>query len=183
MKKTKWNVLILSLALTLLGVHASAAPQPGEQSQNEQTAKKEAAADEGVYRVIYKVSEMENGKTVNSRSYTIMASAGAFSSMRIGSRIPYSSGKDLQYQDVGMDIDCKISKLEVGIVIRTNLDMTTIASKEATPASAGGLPVLRHLRLTDDTFALLTKPALVGSIEDIASDRHYEIEVTVTEAK
>ena len=186
MRKAKWNVFILTsaLALTFLGAHATAASEPGEQPQNEQAARKEAVADSTVYRVSYKVNEVENGKTNNSRSYTLMAQTDKRASTRIGSQVPYSNGKAIQYQNVGMNIDCTINKREEGLLVETRLDMSTVASKENIP-EAGSLPVpvFGNFSLQDITVALEGKPAFVGSIDDVNSNRHYEIHVTVAEAK
>ncbi|HXH48311.1 MAG TPA: hypothetical protein VNM47_02975 [Terriglobia bacterium] len=184
MRTTKWNVFILTstLALTLLGARGAAAPEPGQQSQNEQAAKKEAAADTSIYRVSYRVNELENGKTINSRSYTMTANIDSLAQARIGSRVPYSTGKDIQYQDVGMSIDCTLREQEGKLQVHTVLDMTTVASKETT-SPLEGQPVFGHMRLMDTTSATLRKPTFVGSVDDVASNRHYEIVVTVTEAK
>ncbi|TAM84740.1 MAG: hypothetical protein EPN47_01095 [Acidobacteria bacterium] len=184
MQKARWNVFILisTLALGFLGTRAAAAPQPAEQPQNGQAAKKETASDSAIYRVSYKVNEVENGKTINSRSYTMTANMGSLVEARIGSRVPYSTGKDIQYQDVGMNIDCTLREQEGKLQVHTVLDMTTLASKETSP-SLPGQPVFGHMRLMDVTPATIGESAFVGSADDVASNRHYVIEVTVTRAE
>jgi hypothetical protein len=185
MRKTEWNILLLTsaLALAFVGARAAAAsPQPGGQEQSDTSAKKEARQDFNIYRVSYKVNEVENGKTINSRSYTMTANMDSLAEARIGSRVPYSTGRDIQYQDVGMKIDCTLREREGKLQVHTSLDMTTVASKEATP-SLPGQPVFGNMVLMDVTPATIGKPAFVGSIDDVASNRHYLIEVTVTEAK
>ena len=184
MRKAKWNILVLTsaLALTLLGAQAAASPQPVGQEQSEMSAKKEAPADFHIYRVSYKVNEVENGKTINSRSYTMTANMDSLAEARIGSRVPYSTGKDIQYQDVGMNIDCTLREQEGKLQVHTVLDMTTVASKESNP-SLPGQPVFGHMRLMDVTPATIGKPAFVGAIDDVASNRHYVIEVTITSAE
>jgi hypothetical protein len=181
MWKTRLNffILISALALTFLGAQAAAAPQPGKQEQGGQAAKKEAAPDSNTYRVSYKVDELENGKIINSRSYTMTANTVSLAEVRVGSRVPYSTGKDIQYQDVGMKIDCTISQQEAKLQVHTVLDMTTVASKETT-SSGEPQPVFGQMRLQDVTSATIGKAAFVGSIDDVASNRHYLIEVTVT---
>jgi opacity protein-like surface antigen len=186
MRKTKWNVFILTsaLALTFLAAQAAAAPQPGQQSQDEQAAKKETAPDSTIYRVSYKVNEVENGKTNNSRSYTLMAQTDKRASTRIGSQVPYSTGNGIQYWSVGMNIDCTLNKREGGLLVDTRLHMSTVASKEnIPPAGSVPVPVFGDFSLEDITAAVEGKPAFVGSIDDVNSNRQYVIEVTVTEAK
>ena len=184
MRRTKWNIMILvsALALIFVGAQASAVPQPGQQSQNAPAEKKGAALDATIYRVSYRVNELENGKTINSRSYTMTSSLNSIAQTRIGSRVPYSTGKDIQYQDVGMSIDCTLREKDGKLQVHSVLDMTTLSSKEATP-SLPGQPVFGHMRMMDVTPATIGKPAFVGSVDDVASNRYYEIHVTVTEAK
>jgi hypothetical protein len=181
MRRTKWEVLILTsaLALTFLGVRAAAAPQLGKQE-----SQKETKQSITIYHVSYKVSEVENGKTINSRSYALMAQPGKTALIRVGNRVPYSIGNNSQYQfqDVSMNIDCTVNRQEGGMIVDTRLRMATLSGKKKISADAS-VPVLGTLSLTDSTTATLGKPALVGSIDDVASNRHYVIEVTVTEAK
>jgi hypothetical protein len=183
MRSTKWNVFILTstLALTFLGAPAVAAPQPGQQSQNEQPAKKETASDSTIYRVSYKVNEVENGKTVNSRSYTLMAKAGEREAVNTGSRIPVAFQGKLDYLNVGMAFSCIIRPGGEKLVVHSEFNLNTIADKE--PASVLPPPVTRQFYLQDDTVATLGKPAFVGSIDDVASNRRYVIEVTVSKAE
>ena len=186
MQRTKRSVLILisALALAFVGRQAAAASQPGGQEKSAPTTKKEAATDSNVYRVSYKVNELENGKTINSRSYTLMARTDKRASTRIGSQVPYSNGQSIQYQNVGMNIDCTINERGGDLLVDTLLHMSTVASKENIPeAGSFPVPVFGNFSLEDITVALEGKPAFVGSIDDVNSNRHYEIVVTVTEAK
>lgn len=185
MKKAKWNVFILTcaLALTYLGAKAAAAPQPGQQPQNEQAEKKEPAPSSSVYRVSYRVNELENGKTVNSRSYTLMARAGERESANIGSKIPVALQGKVDYQNVGMALSCIIRPQEGSLAVHSEFNMNTVADGEPASSNPMSPPVMRQFYLSDDTLAKLGKPAFVGSIEDVASNRHYEIVVTVTKAE
>lgn len=187
MRKSKCNVLILSAALTLtsLGAYAAAAPQPVEQPQNEQTANKENAPDSSMYRLKYTVNEVEGGKTVNSRSYTLVVKIHTTATLRIGSRVPYGVAKDsIQYQDVGMNIDCTIDRQEGHLALHTKVEMLSVSGKgteksfQSTPN-----PIFGQFSLENDTVATLGETALVGSADDVNSNRRFVIEVTVTKAK
>jgi hypothetical protein len=183
MRRTKWNVFILAsaLALTFLGTPAAAASQPGNESQNDQTTKKETSRDSSIYRVSYKVNEVENGKTINSRSYTLMARVGEREAVNIGSRVPVAFQGKLDYHNVGMALSCTIRPAGEKLVVHSEFNLNTIADKE--PASVLPPPVTRQFYLQDDPVATLGKPTFVGSIDDIASNRRYVIEVTVTKAE
>jgi hypothetical protein len=187
MRRTKRNALILTtaLALTFLGAQASAAPQPGKQPLNEQTEMNEAAPASSMYRVKYTVNEAENGKTVNSRSYTLVVNTNSTATVRIGSRVPYGVATNaIQYQDVGMNIECTIKRQEGNLLLHSKVEMMSLAGK-GTEKSFQSIPnpVFGQFELENDTVATLGKTALVGSADDIATNRHYVVEVTVTKAQ
>ena len=81
-----------------------------------------------------------------------------------------------------MDIDCTLNKQEDGLIVGTNLSMDTFKGRE-TISGDTSVPIFGTLGLTDTTIALIGTPAFVGSIDDVNSNRHYVIEVTVTKAK
>jgi hypothetical protein len=192
MRKSKSNLLIVTSALVLMFLEAQAfaAPQPGKQAQSGQEAKENASRIVAIYRVSYKVSEVENGKSVNSRSYTLMAQPGKTMSVRIGNKVPYTTSNStekgvvgsVQYWNVGMNIDSTIDDRGENLLVNTKLEMNSLAAKE--PQSAlEHPPIFNDLRLDDTTSATVGKPAFVGSLDDLASRRHYVIEVTVTKAQ
>ena len=184
MRRTKLNVLVLiaALALVFVGSQAAAAPRPEQQAQNEQAAKEQTAQDSTIYRVSYRVDEVENGKTINSRSYVLMALPTKETTVRIGSRVPYPIGHgQFQFQNVSMNIDCTLDKQEDGLLVHTTLTMNTSKGQQSIPPDAS-IPIFGQLELKDTTSATLGKPAFVGSADDVSSNRHYVIEVTVTKA-
>src|SRR5215472_1915490 len=185
MRKTNWNVFILvsTLAFASASAQASLPQPPGMQSENHQEARNDSAPDSSVYRVSYKVNEVENGKTINSRSYTLMAKTRERASSRVGSRIPIASGPgpgaQYQYQDVGMNVDCIVTKHAGNLLVRTDIGLSTLQDSERSSTSMSP-PVLRHFTLGDETVVTEGKPAFVGSIDDVASNQRYVIEVIVT---
>src|ERR1700737_3271348 len=53
------------------------------------------------YRIEYVVTELDNGKAVNRRNYTLSISDGSQGSVRIGNRVPVSNaGGGFNYLDV-----------------------------------------------------------------------------------
>ncbi len=183
MQKMKWNVLILASALALTLLSAQAAPAAGlaKNDQTGQTAEKAQNAE--VYRVHYTISEMESAKTINSRSYSLMAKTSARASTRISSEVGVSvSPSAVQAVRVGMNIDCIVTTQEGNLLVHTEIRMDTITDKGRL-ASSEGTPLTRLLSLADDAVVTLGKPAFVGSIDDVGSNRRYVIEVTVTKAQ
>lgn len=188
MQKSYRNLVIMisALALTLIYVHANAAPQQGKQKQDEHAAKQEAAADFNNYRVKYTVDEVENGKTINSRAYTMILKAGGRASIRIGGMAPYSTEQGIKHWDVSMKIDCSASRQQGNLVLHTAIAMSTLfRSSLETRAGASPAPrpvIFGNFRLDNFAVANLGRPTLVGSADDIASNRQYVVGVTVTKA-
>ncbi|MEJ2010186.1 MAG: hypothetical protein P8Z30_18865 [Acidobacteriota bacterium] len=183
MRNTKSNVTILATALALTffcgqTIAASAAPL---QDQPQQAANKEAAQNVSIYRVHYKIDEVENGKTVNSRSYVMMAQTGKTASTRIGGRVPYVVSSGIELQGVAMNIDSTLSDQNGRLLVSTRLMMNVLATKQP-PVPSDRAPVFNQMTIDDVTYASLGKPAFVGSLDDVASNRRYVVEVTVTRA-
>ena len=81
-----------------------------------------------------------------------------------------------------MNIDCTLDKQEDGLLVRTTLSMHT-SKGQHTISPDTSVPIFGQLELKDTTSATLGKPAFVGSADDVASNRHYVIEVIVTKAQ
>ena len=187
MRKIERNLTVVMsvLALTFFCVRANAAAQHAKQPQSEHATKQEPAADFNNYRVSYKVNEVENGKTVNSRSYKLMVRAGTTATVRIGSRVPYSAGGkevgSIQYQDVGMNIDCRVRDEEGNVVVHTKVSMMSLGGRAE--ASSQTYRVFGQFQMENNTVVTLGKQVFVGSADDVASNHSYVIEVTVTQAR
>jgi hypothetical protein len=107
------------------------------------------------YRLDFVMKEMEQGKVVNSRSYSTLVSTDATQgrdrgSIRAGTRIPISTMTpgvegNLQYIDVGVNIDCNGVHLNNGqLVLSVNADVSTLAMdpmREGPGMMAGGHPM------------------------------------------
>ncbi len=164
-----------------------------------ETPSSEAAATVSpstIYRVEYVVREIEKGKPVNTRSYVLMAHSdlkgkSERAAFRVGSRVPIltSTGKtegipatmQVQYYEVGMNIDCRLWDTDKGLIVDTNLEMNSVANAEM--SSTPSTPVIRRLHIEDDTLVAPGKSGIVGSIDDVTADRRYEVEVTATKVK
>ncbi len=52
-----------------------------------------------------------------------------------------------------------------------------------TGLAAPGAPVIRQVRTEGDSLVTLGKPTVVATLDDVGTNRRYEIEVTVTKVK
>ncbi len=143
------------------------------------------------YRVDLKISELEKGKTLDSRSYVmVMAKSksqrSANGRIRVGSRVPYPVNKEgtIQYQDVGMNIDCNLTPLD-GDHVQADLtvDSSSLSHSQGEVSASIVSPVFRNLRWQGTPALVVGKPTVVSEVDDVTSDHRYQIEMTVTELK
>lgn len=178
MRKIERNLTVVMpiLALTFFCMGARAASQQ---------AKQEPAADFNNYRVSYKVNEMENGKIINSRSYTMVVKTGSSATVHIGSKVPYpvNTNGQFQFQNVGMNIYCQLSRQDERLIVHTRIDMSSVQGGPAHPPSESLPPVFGNFQMENNTVVTLGKQEFVGSADEVASNHSYVIEVTVTQAK
>jgi hypothetical protein len=137
-----------------------------------------------VYRLEFAVREVEDGKRLNSRTYVMSVQDGSTGSIRVGNRVPYSVGKDqFQFYDVGINIDCRLREHENNVLLdNTSVEISSIV-KDESPSAPSLNPVVRQARARVDAAVTPGKPTLVTALDDVSSNRRYEVEVTATKVK
>jgi len=182
-------LMIMAVALLAAWTPArseAAGPQEAkkEQTKQEPTAKgtlqSSEKKDESFYRVDYVVSELDHGKRTNVRNFTLKVKDGERSSFHVGNQIPIAAaGGGFQYRDVGVRIDTWVKPTQdSGVSVSTRMEISSVAEPATTQA-----PITRSFSLEDNSLVEPGKPTLIGGIDDAASDRRYEVEVTVTKVK
>jgi hypothetical protein len=133
------------------------------------------------YHLDFAVKELEGGKTINARSYSMEISTNSHmsSSIRTGSRVPVP-GKDgaVNYIEMGINIDCRMAR-EVGnqLALEISADISNVAEPSSNP------PVIRNTKWGSTTIIPIRKPTTVFSSDDPASKRQMQLEVTATPIK
>jgi hypothetical protein len=192
MRKTiaVWTIAILGF-MTCWG--AAGYTQNAAQARNEKarTETKEnvespAAAEREkpvhAYRLDFSVNELEDGKKINSRQYSLNLNADDANEVKIGTRVPVDSGHEqFQYLDVGTSIWCRIGERSEGIPMAVRADISNFAIPDQ--GTHESRPVIRQFKINASTLALPGKPMVVGSVDDPNSRRQFQLEVTVTKLK
>lgn len=187
-----WQAALLGLAICW-GVSAyaqdaaqtKAAAEAKATAQAKTEAESAAAADRAdkpvhAYRLDFSVKELEDGKTINTRQYSLNLNADDANEIKIGTRVPVETGQgNFQYIDVGTNIWCRIGERSDGIPLSVRAEISNFAI----PDQATGHPVIRQLKINASTLALLGKPMTVGSVDDPNSKRQFQLEVTVNRLK
>src|SRR5580692_4744750 len=127
-----------------------------------------AAADRPVraYRLDFSVTELEDGRKINSRQYSLNLNADDANEIKIGTRVPVEAGHEqFQYMDVGTSIWCRIGERADGIPMTVRADISNFAI----PDQASGhesRPTIRQFKINASTLASPGKPMVVGSVDD-----------------
>ena len=139
------------------------------------------------YKMDFTVNELENGKQINSRSYSMLLRAEAipkwteWGHLRVGTRVPVATGgSNFQYQDVGMRIDCRLLPVANGkVAVATNWDYSSLATGPGFNPDPQH-PAFRQVVNSVEAVVLLNKPTVVAEMDDVASTHRYVFEVKVT---
>ena len=144
-----------------------------------------------IYKVVFLIYEVEDGKKINERTYTLPVStidgSPHSSSMRVGTRVPVttatSSGDKTQWQyvDVGLNIDCDVTEQADKFIVHGSVELSSFALPEqGTDPRSGGNPVLRNIRQTFTTLVPPAKPTLATTMDDVNSKKRLQVEITAT---
>lgn len=136
-----------------------------------------------VYRLLFVLTEWEDGKKLNSREYSMTALESHTSRLRIGTKIPVSisGGPQYQYMDANLNLDCSVHVVDDNVILSSIVDISSFALAEQ--AETKSSPLIRNQRSQVDAIAALGKPVLLSSIDDPSSKKRYQIEVTVTKLR
>jgi hypothetical protein len=135
------------------------------------------------YRLDFSVNELEDGKTINTRQYSMNLQADDANEIKIGTRVPVETGQgQFQYMDVGTSIWCRIGERAEGIPLSVRAEISNFAIPEQSTGHEAR-PVIRQLQIKASTLAQLSKPMIVGSEDDPNSKRQFQLVVTVTRLK
>jgi len=178
----------LAIALLLAAGLATAQEAPKAAAPPSEAQKKPASA----YRLDFVVRELEDGKRINSRNYSLSAKSGERALLRVGSRVPYVTGTNpataqIQYQDVGINFDSRPEERDGEVLLSTTFESMSVVTPEKPTEERGNpvviAPVFRQVKFEGDALITPGKPTVIATLDDVATNRRYEIEVTVTKMK
>jgi len=186
MRKTTgiWRVAILGLMVAWAAAGSAQDEVPAKSNAEAKGAAKGSAEDKPVhaYRLDFSVNELDDGKKINTRQYSLNLNADDANEIKIGTRVPVESGHEqFQYMDVGTSIWCRIGERPDGIPMSVRADISNFAIPEQ--GTHESRPVVRQFKINASTLALPGKPMVIGSVDDPNSKRQFQLEVTVTKLK
>ncbi len=133
------------------------------------------------YKLDFVVKEVEGAKVLNARTYSVVVSTerGAEScSTRTGSKVPYSTGRENTYLDVGVGIDCRsVKEAPGGLNLRVDADVSSAVQESTTTAN---LPFVRQNKWASNVIVPLKKTTVIFSSDDLTSKHQMQVELTAT---
>jgi hypothetical protein len=170
-------IAVMAFCLPLIPNPASAQQEKGKEAAT--TEQKPALA----YRIEFNVREIEDGKRLNSRNYMMVLEDGSNGRIRVGSDVAVPVGEKTQAKvELGMNIDCRPHARENSVALDFSLESTNVVTSEK-PIIGTIQPAFRRQRSNISSLVTPGKPTLVASMDDVESNRRYEIEVTATKVK
>ena len=154
-----------------------------ESSSSTKVAEQEAPKPLEAYRLDFSINELEEGRKINTRQYSMNLNSNDGNEVKIGTRVPVEGKQgEVQYIDVGTSIYSRLVMRngQLELTVRTEIGNFAI------PEQAQGhdpRPVIRQLKINASTLALIGKPMVMGSVDDPNSKRQFQLEVTVTKLR
>jgi hypothetical protein len=187
-KKTILKKTVIAATLICILIGGSGILSGQAQNANPPKAVPEAEKTASAYRVEFTISEVEAGKKINTRQYSMNLSAGDNHEIKIGTRVPFEQKPgEFTYIDVGTTIWCRLRDREDAPWLGNDVLLTVKSeiSNFAVPDQQGQnvRPLLRQMKIEASTTAQLGKPLVVGSVDDPNSRREFELEVTVNKLR
>ena len=173
-------------AVLIIAVCCYAQDQKQEHTQEQKQEQKTPPAPQSnsVYRLEYVFSEVQNGKKVNSRVYTMVVRTGERGSIRLGSRMPVpTANQQFQYVDLGVNIDCRVEHdADAGVVLLTNSQVSSVPPDQ--PSENRNLPpTIRNTQIQAESIVPLEKRTLIGSADQVDGTGRFDLEVTATKVR
>ena len=153
-------------------------------SSSTKSAEQRAPIPSSAYRLDYSINELEDGKKINTRRYSVNVNENDSNELKIGTRVPVEAKQgEVEYIDVGTKIDGRTQTAHDGqLKVFVHAEMSSFAM----PEQADGHdqhPVIRQLRIGGSTVVVLDKPMLMGVVDDPNSKRQFQLELTVTKLR
>lgn len=192
------RTLLIPALLFMIAAFANTRTASAQEESKESSATKPVKVEDSVeaYRTDISFNELEDGKKVNTRRYSIDLTGGRPNDIKIGTRVPVVSGncnsssasspsagvsEQYQYLDVGAHLSAQL--ISHAGELHVSGDISSLDTSAGPDASARLGPIIRQIRIEGSTALVLGKPILIGSADDPNSKRQFQLEVTVTKLR
>lgn len=173
-------MMLVLLALAGVTVFCAAKNTFGQEAENPTKAQAADSIAPVAYRMDYLLNELEDGKKINTRQYSMNLNLGDANAIKIGSRVPVDTKQgEFQYLDVGTNIWNRLRERGGSLTLEVRAEVSSIATEQ----SGTYHPVVRQVQINASTVVIPGKPMIVGTVDDPNSRRQFQLEVTVARLK
>ena len=187
MRKTITLFLAVLCVGLVSGLRSASAQEESKKDTAMQAGKFEPVQP---YRLDFAFNEVSDGKVINSRHYSMNLTASESNEIKIGARVPVttgaSAGTDIvqwQYLDVGTNIWAQLREHGNELVLAVRSEVSNLDTSNESEHGKLSNPIVRQIKISGSTLLVVGKPILVGSMDDPNSKRQFQLEVTVAKLK
>jgi hypothetical protein len=203
MRKT---LVVCILSAMTLWCGSGRAHAQDENAASGQTKSAKAATQEGKaqpdqhvapikpYRLDFSLNELESGKRINTRHYSMNLTGDSVDELKIGTRVPVHTGPprsgpgdnptQYQYLDVGTNIWASLRERGDDLQLEVKSDISNLDMSVSHNGDSGWLPpIVRQIKISGVTLLVTGKPIIIGSMDDPNSNREFQLEVTATKLR
>jgi hypothetical protein len=169
------TIAILLLTGMITAAVPAAAQTPGEAS---------------VYKVEFNIHDGSDAAANTARRYTLLIEGNSKGYFRAGNKVPYQTSAPpagqtptYNYADVGVNIEARLQTTPRGVSLSADFEVSSVLPREGTAGPVSPNPIIASRRIQVNTVMVPGKPTVVASIDDPATRRRFDVEVTITKAE
>ena len=154
----------------------------------QETAAKSAERD-SVYKLVFTISELTEGKRTNERQYSMLLRERRNGKIDTGNRVPVVTAvnKDqtpsFVYMDVGLKIEGTYQENKGNVDLDLDFEMSSLVQPEIQTDSTRMNPVVRSIRQRLSGMVAPGKTTVLSTLDDTASKKTFQIEVVATKLR
>ena len=146
-----------------------------------QEPKPQPTAPKAAWKMDFTVSELEAGKPINERHYSIMMLGQGRESIRAGNQVPIvttvNNTTTTQYMDVALSLDCQVGETRDGVTpVRVVFEISSLPGTQ----SGGDNPITRFVKGSSNFVLTPGKKEVVITADDVNSKRQYQVTFLAT---
>jgi hypothetical protein len=109
------------------------------------------------------------------RRYTLLMNSGEKGTFRSGNRVPMMVGGNVNYHDIGVNIDATVSERNGVYPLRAEVEVSSVSKADPAPQ-----PVIGQMRISVNATVTLGKTTQVAAVDDPVTQRKFEVDALVT---
>lgn len=146
------------------------------------------------YGVDFQFRDVVDKSSSSVRRYSLIVDSSGMGVLRLGQRVPYATAMSqpgagrsapavatqIQYADVGVNLDCRLRETGSKVTMNANLEVSTLIPADKPAASSLPAPTVGSMKFTIGAVLTQGKTTTIASIDDPVTQRKLDVDATVT---